>query len=375
MKIKTKNDNLMKMSTMKIYSKDVYKFSIQYEENDISFTVQNAQNFPIKTYGLKISLKEMQSMKYFEYFNYKSAEKFINNVLKKCIEQDKFDIKYIEDEDALLFEFNWEIFENNYAELKIPKKEIEKEIKIQVESFALVISEMGKKINKMEEEKKSEDLKSKIESFASDISEMKEKINKINEMEDGKKTEDLKSKNEAAVKSFFGTSILEDEEKKLISEWIHPNKILKFNLLYSNTRDSDDSSTFHYYCDGVSPTVTVILDTSGRKFGGYSTQSWGQSSVGSSYSRAVGSFIFNLSKKSKYDLSDQLNYQAVQRNNSYGPWFGGGPDIRIASSCRSNTSSSCKKSTYNTGNDNVIGGSGSTSFQVSYYEVYHVVSE
>lgn len=234
---------------------------------------------------------------------------------------------------------------------------------------------MGKKINKMEEKKKSEDLKSKIESFALDISEMKEKLNKINEMEEGKKTEDLKSKNEAAVKSFFGTSILEVEEKKLISEWIHPNKILKFNLLYSNTSDSYDSSTFHYYCDGVSQTVTVILDTSGRKFGGYSTQSWGQSSVGSSYSRAVGSFIFNLSKKSKHDLSDQLNYQAVQRNNSYGPWFGGDPDIRIASSCSSNTSSSCKKSTYNTGNDNVIGGSGSTSFQVSYYEVYHVVSE
>lgn len=90
MKIKTKNDNLMKMSTVKIYSKDANKFSIQYEENDIYFTVQNAQYFPIKTYGLKISLKEIQNMKYFEYFNYKNAEKFI-----------KFDIKYIEDDYAL----------------------------------------------------------------------------------------------------------------------------------------------------------------------------------------------------------------------------------------------------------------------------------
>ena len=373
MKKQTKDDNLMEVSSIKIYSKDVYKFKIEYEANDITFTVQKAEKFPIKTYELKISLKEIQSMKYFEYFNYKSAEKFINNVLKKCFELDKFDIESVDD-GSLLFKFNWEIFENNYAELKIPIKENEKDIKSQVESFALVISEMEKKINKMEEEK-TENLKSKIESFASDISKMKEKINKINETEEGKKTEDLKLKNEAAVKSFFGTSILKDEEKKLISEWIHPNKILKFNLLYSNTRDSDDSNTFHYYCDGVSPTVTVILDTSGRKFGGYSTQSWGQSPVGSNYSRAVGSFIFNLSNKSKHDLSDQLNYQAVYRHNSYGPWFGGGPDIRIASSCRSNSSSSCNKSTYNTGNYNVIGGSGSTSFQVSYYEVYHVISE
>ena len=56
---------------------------------------------------------------------------------------------------------------------------------------------------------------------------------------------------------------------------------------------------------------TVILDTSGRRFGGYSTQSWGQSSVGSNYARAVGSFIFSLSNKVKYDLSDPINYQAV----------------------------------------------------------------
>lgn len=34
-----------------------------------------------------------------------------------------------------------------------------------------------------------------------------------------------KDKNEAAVKSFQGTSFLIDEEKIMISKWIHPNKI------------------------------------------------------------------------------------------------------------------------------------------------------
>ena len=342
MKTKTKNENLLKISSMKMYSKGCYKFSIQYEEDNIIITVQNAQYFPIKTYELKTSLKEIQKMKYFDHFNYKNAEKFVNNVLKKSIDLDKFDIQYNQNDDSLLLEFTFEIFDNNYAEIKIPKKEVDCDSKSQIESFALIISDMEKKINKMEEDKKNAD---------------------------------RKIKNDAAIKSFIGTSILKDEEKILISEWIDPKKIFKFNLLYSNSRDSDDSSTFHYYCDGVYPTVTVILDTSGRRFGGYSTHSWGQSSVGSNYARAVGSFIFSLSNKVKYDLSDPINYQAVYRHNSYGPWFGGGPDIRIASGCRSNSSSTCNRSSYNTGSYNILGGSGSTSFQVSYYEVYHVISE
>ena len=102
MKTKTKNENLLKISSMKMYSKGCYKFSIQYEEDNIIITVQNAQYFPIKTYELKTSLKEIQKMKYFDHFNYKNAEKFVNNVLKKSIDLDKFDIQYNQNDDSLL---------------------------------------------------------------------------------------------------------------------------------------------------------------------------------------------------------------------------------------------------------------------------------
>jgi len=160
-----------------------------------------------------------------------------------------------------------------------------------------------------------------------------------------------------------------------LSEWIDPNKKIKFVLLYNNSKDSDSSNLFHQYCDGIFPSVMIVLDTSGRKFGGFSTQNWAQSTVGVSYSRAPGSFIFNLSQKKKYDLEDQSNTSAIYRHNSYGPVFGGGHDLCIANSCRSNTSSYCNKSSYKTGNVNLIGGGGSTSFQVSSYEVYQVIFE
>ena len=89
-------------------------------------------------------------------------------------------------------------------------------------------------------------------------------------------------------------------------------------MLFNTAKDGDSASTFYCYCDGIFPTVTVICDTSGRRFGGYSTNNWGQSPIGSSYTRASGSFIFNLSNKQKYDLIDQANKSAIYKHNSYG---------------------------------------------------------
>ena len=84
-----------------------------------------------------------------------------------------------------------------------------------------------------------------------------------------------------------------------------------------------------------------------------------------------------MSKKIKYLQTDKLVNNSIYRNNSYGPTFGGGHCLYLADSCTGNTSSYTNNhpSTYKTDNKNLIGNSGSTSFQVSYYEVYHVMEE
>ena len=146
-------------------------------------------------------------------------------------------------------------------------------------------------------------------------------------------------------------------------------------MLFNTNIDRDSASTLHYNCDGIFPTVVVILDTDGRKFGGFSTQNWCQSAVGGNYSRAPNSFIFTLTNKEKFELTDQFENNAVYRNNSYGPTFGGGYDINLYNQCKSNKNSYCSKSSYNTGNNNVLGINGSTYFQVSNYEVYQVIYE
>lgn len=117
------------------------------------------------------------------------------------------------------------------------------------------------------------------------------------------------------------------------------------------------------------------LDTSGRRFRGYSTQNWSRSTIGNYYSRAPESFIFSLINKKKYGLIDELNKNDIYRHDSYGPTFGGGYDLYLANQCKSNNNSYCNKSSYNTGNTNVLGLNGQTNFQISKYEVYKVVFE
>ena len=144
-------------------------------------------------------------------------------------------------------------------------------------------------------------------------------------------------------------------------------------MIFSTDKDGDESSKFHCYCDGIVPTVTVVIDTEGRRFGGYSTQSWAQYSCGSS-ARAPESFIFNLSNQKKCELIDQLDTCAVEKSNSFGPKFGRGHDLYIFNKCKSTKNNYCKKCSYNSGDTNLLGGKeGETYFTVKTYEVYQVI--
>ena len=325
------NSNKIKIK-VKSSSEKSYNLILLHKDDNFVLTLEDLADFPVKVYELKGSLKELKEIDD-NFCIFKNTERLVHGI-KACIDLDKYSIKPDEKEDIIIFEIKNEFFENGSAIIKIPEKE--QDLKLQVECLTKVVAELKEEPNK----------------------------NKNGE----------KLKDDAAINSFEGTSFLNNDEKKLISKWISPNKVIKFNLLFSTNKDGDSSSTFHYYCDGIFPTVTVVLDTSGRRFGGYSTQNWCQSTVGGSYARAPDSFIFNLSNKQKYDLI-KFNTNAVYRHNSYGPTFGGGYDLSLANSCRSNTSSYCNKSSYNTGNNNLLGNSSSTSFQVSYYEVYQVVFE
>jgi len=310
-----------------------YDFTIISKDKQLTLKFEDLKEFPVKIYELNIEFEKLKQLDE-NFFMFKNVERFIKTI-KTCIQNENYSITSDKEENVVIFEIKNEIFDNGGAKIKVPEKE--------------------------------QDLKAKVEALTKTVAEMRKEIQniKIKELE----------KDEVAIKSFEQTSVLEDEEKKLISKWIHPNKVIKFSMLFNTAKDGDSASTFHYYCDWVCPTVTVVLDTEGRKFGGYSTNAWCQPSAGSVNSRAPESFLFNLTNKKKFELIDNFDSNAINKTDSYGPTFGGGYDLYLADNCKSNTSSYCNKSTYNTGETNLLGNKSSISFQVSNYEVYHVIFE
>jgi hypothetical protein len=329
------------------YSKNNFVFTIDIKEENIVFFFQNIKDFPVKTYQLELSLNDLGKMEAFEGIQFKDLQKF-ENLIRKCINSNRYDINLEGEGSYLTFKIISEIFDNDMAEFKIPEKGIDSNIKSEIENLKQSISEMTKQLE-----------------YYKDLF-----------------YDNEKRKEEIAKASFANSSILNNEEKLLISKWIDPKKIIRFNLILNSSQEGFNYSYFHDYCDNTSPIVIVFKDNSSRKFGGYSTQSFRQPTNSIYYCRAPGSFLFNLTKKQKYDLIDQSSVNAVYRLNSYGPCFGyhssGAQyyDLYISQTCNSSSYYCyCNKNVYNSGNVNLLGSSGSTSFLVSSYEAYQVIFE
>jgi hypothetical protein len=335
------------LMTPQKYSKNNFVFTIDIKEENIIFFFQNIKDFPVKTYQLELSLNDLGKMEAFEGIQFKDLQKF-EKLIRRCIDSNRYDINLEGEGSYLTFKIISEIFDNDMVEFKIPEKGIDSNIKSEIEYLKQSISEMKRLL---------EDYK---DSFY----------------------DNEKRKEEIARESFENSSILNNEEKLLISKWIDTKKIIRFNLIFTSSKEGFNYNYFHDYCDNTSPIVIVFKDNSNRKFGGYSTQSFRQPTNGYYYCRARGSFLFNLTKKQKYDLIDQSSVNAIYRYNSYGPCFGyhsSGTqyyDLYISQTCNSSSYYCyCNKNVYNSGNVNLLGESGCSSFLVSSFEAYQVIFE
>ncbi|XP_078382161.1 uncharacterized protein LOC144664812 [Oculina patagonica] len=121
----------------------------------------------------------------------------------------------------------------------------------------------------------------------------------------------------------------------------------QWRLCWRASQDGWAAETFHDYCDGRGPTVTIIR-VGKYIFGGYTGISWA-SSNDCQYSYDSAAFLFSLVNKPgwqslKLDQTENVNYQSYREYSiyscsSYGPTFGGGHDIYIASYASTSTSS------------------------------------
>ena len=72
-------------------------------------------------------------------------------------------------------------------------------------------------------------------------------------------------------------------------------------LLYKATQHGGSASNFHKYCNNKGATLTLIRNTKGFRFGGFTTQSWSNSN---NNKKDPYAFLFSLDYKEYYPSYD-----------------------------------------------------------------------
>jgi hypothetical protein len=151
------------------------------------------------------------------------------------------------------------------------------------------------KINILESENKN--LKTEISNINSYINEQKE----------------IKGKKNL---NFNDSLIVKEDEINMICNWINPNNKIKAELLYRVSRDGDDPSIFHKYCDNKGPTIMFAKINNGYRFGGYSGISWTNKGQ---CAKDKDAFLFSLNNKLKI-INNNTN-ETVCHGAISGPMF------------------------------------------------------
>jgi hypothetical protein len=134
--------------------------------------------------------------------------------------------------------------------------------------------------------------------------------------------------------------------------------------------------SFHGRCDGQAPTLTLIQDTVGNIFGGFTPVEW-ESRIGKKADPSLMSFVFTLKNPhnfpaTKFALKAEEKDRAIFCDSSIGPQFGG---LGVSGNCNTNTGSwSFLGSSY--ANGTTLDGNtvltGSFEFTVKEIEVFEI---
>ena len=157
------------------------------------------------------------------------------------------------------------------------------------------------------------------------------------------------------------------EEEMLLNKIEKNGKKLQFNLLYKATVDSDQALIFHQKCDKAKKTLILIETMEGKKFGGFTTESWEGDCIEKNDKEA---FIFSLDKLQIYN--NIPGQKAIGCYPKFGPVFMG-CQIKINDNFFVRGGTTFRKNlNYATNNDYELTG-GNKFFTVKDIEVFEVL--
>jgi hypothetical protein len=150
----------------------------------------------------------------------------------------------------------------------------------------------------------------------------------------------------------------------------------QITLLWRGTRDGFGASEFHRRSDGHASTLSVILDTDGNIFGGFTPVAWESGEWLWKADGKLRGFLFSLKNPhglpaKRFPLIPELSYVAIDCEADRGPSFGSN-DLSVYENA---TGSSASFGTAYK-NDTEIAGSafftGSANFQIKEIEVFEI---
>jgi hypothetical protein len=123
---------------------------------------------------------------------------------------------------------------------------------------------------------------------------------------------------------------------------------MQFSLLWRGSRNGFDAGHFHRRCEGHANTLTVILDTNGNVFGGFTPVEWewpewnGNEDNLWKADDSLRSFLFTLKNPHniparRFALKGEEKGRAIDCDSEWGPYFGN--DIGVSDNCNANTDS------------------------------------
>jgi hypothetical protein len=156
----------------------------------------------------------------------------------------------------------------------------------------------------------------------------------------------------------------------------------RFSLLWRGSRDGFGARDFHRRCDGHANTLTVILDTNGNVFGGFTPVEW-DSTRSRKADDSLRSFLFTLGNPhnipaKRFALKAERKRRAIWCPSGWGPCFGASLfacDLAVSDNCNANMRSGAGVGIAyinDTGLDGKTVFTGSYHFQVKEIEVFEI---
>ena len=328
-----------KINTFVIENKSSkYKLSLEGGECEIKFHLEELESLPKITFEENFTLESLnQKSKFFLLFE--TIEELMPDML------DFFKNKKY----SLSFETNCAVISlflpmRVVEEMTLPIPQTESDPNSVIQELTITMNKLNKQIKSM-----------KLE-----MNEMKEFIDRLKEVD---YIVGSINRNKALQSDKI---IIDEEEKKLICDWISLDRKVKMELLYKATRDGDSSSSFHNKCNGKSPTLTLVKTSNGYRCGGFTSLPWDSFR---DYKEDNDAFVFSMDTRSKYMSTDS---KSVCCHSDYGPTFGGGYDLYLANGFLTSANNYCNcPSTYKTMKRSELTG-GDYYFKEKECEVYQI---